>query len=77
MPVLGTVEDMHAILWLFNSQEEFKIISMCETTQEAWDTLEATHAGTKIVKNLKLQMLTSRFQEIRMRDDETFDEFLC
>ncbi|XP_022859009.1 uncharacterized protein LOC111379803 [Olea europaea var. sylvestris] len=54
---------------------EFRRVSMCETTKEAWDILETTHEGTKTVKNSKLQMLTSRFEEIRMKDDESFDEF--
>ncbi|XP_022843110.1 uncharacterized protein LOC111366626 [Olea europaea var. sylvestris] len=48
---------------------------MCETVKEVWDILETTYEGTKTVKNSKLQMLTSRFEEVRMKDDETFDEF--
>ncbi|XP_041003861.1 uncharacterized protein LOC121249203 [Juglans microcarpa x Juglans regia] len=57
------------------SQEEFKRISMCENCKEAWDILEVTHEGTKAVKNSKLQMLTTSFEELRMKDDETFDAF--
>lgn len=45
------------------------------SAKEAWDTLEVTHGGTREVKASKLQMLTSRFEEIRMSEDETFDEF--
>ena len=33
------------------------------------------HEGTKAVKISKLQQLTSRFESIRMPDDECFDEF--
>ena len=33
------------------------------------------HEGTKVVKINKLQQLTSRFESIKMFDDETFDEF--
>lgn len=57
------------------SPEEFRRVSMCETAKEVWDILETTHEGTKTVKNSKLQMLASRFEEVRMKDDETFDEF--
>lgn len=57
------------------SQEEFKRISMLEICKEAWDILEIIHEGTKIVKNSKLQMLTTNFEELRMKDDETFDSF--
>ncbi|KAG2695044.1 hypothetical protein I3760_08G172500 [Carya illinoinensis] len=59
------------------SQEEFKRISMCENCKEAWDILEVTHEGTKAVKNSKLQMLTTNFEELRIKDDETFDGFYC
>jgi len=31
--------------------------------------------GTKLVKSAKLQMLISRFEEIKMMEDETFGEF--
>ena len=33
------------------------------------------HEGTKTVKINKLQQLTSKFESIRMPDDESFDEF--
>ena len=33
------------------------------------------HEGTKVVKINKLQQLTSKFESIRMSDDESFDEF--
>ena len=33
------------------------------------------HEGTKAVKVNKLQQLTSRFESIRMSDDESFYEF--
>ena len=37
--------------------------------------LEINHEGTRAVKTVKLQRLTSCFEEIRMENDETFDEF--
>ena len=33
------------------------------------------HEGLKAVKINKLQQLTTRFESIRMSDDESFDEF--
>ena len=33
------------------------------------------HEGTKAVKINKLQQLTSKFESIRMSDNESFDEF--
>ena len=57
------------------TNEEFKKISSTEVTKEAWTILETTYEGTKVVNTVKLQRLTSSFKEIRMEEDETFDEF--
>jgi hypothetical protein len=37
--------------------------------------LETTYEGTKLVKYAKLQMLISKFEEIKMLEEETFGEF--
>ena len=37
--------------------------------------METTYEGTKKVKDTKLQMLTTRFEELRMSEDESFDSF--
>ena len=55
--------------------EEFKRISSTEVAKEAWTILETTYEGTKAVKTMKLKRITSSFEEIRMEEDETFDEF--
>jgi hypothetical protein len=55
--------------------EEFRRISQCVIAKEAWETLEITHEGSQIVKASKIQMLVSKFEEIRMEEEETFDEF--
>ena len=62
---------------LFNAvtNEEFKKIFSIETTKEAWTILQTTYEGTKAVKDSKLQRLTTSFVEIKMEEDETFDEF--
>ena len=46
-----------------------------ETAKEAWTILQTTYEGTKAVKDSKLQRLTTSFEEIKMEDDESFDEF--
>ena len=55
------------LYFMFVSQEEFEKIFMCEKSKEVWDILERTYDGTKSMKNSKLQMLTSRLEEIRMK----------
>jgi hypothetical protein len=57
------------------SLSEFPRISNCESAQEVWKILETTYEATKLVKSAKLHMLISRFEEIKMLEDETFDEF--
>ena len=57
------------------ANEEFKKISSIETAKEAWTILQTTYKGTKVVKNSKLQRLTTSFEEIKMEEDESFDEF--
>ena len=57
------------------TNEEFKRISSTEVAKEAWIILETTYEGTKAVKTVKIQRLTSSFEEIRMEENETFDEF--
>ena len=57
------------------SPDEFHKISQMKTVKEAWMILETTYEGTKKVKDTKLQMLTTRFEELKMGDDEAFDSF--
>ena len=57
------------------TNKEFKKISSTETVNEAWTILQTTYEGTKAVKNSKLQRLTTSFEEIKMEEDESFDEF--
>ena len=57
------------------TNEEFKKISSTEVAKEAWTILETTYEGIKAVKTMKFQRLTSSFEEIKMEENETFDEF--
>ena len=43
--------------------------------KEAWQILETTYEGTKKVKDTKRQMLTTRFKELKMSENESFDSF--
>ena len=57
------------------SLNEFHRISHITIAKEAWEILETTYEGTKKVKDTKLQMLTTRFEELKMSEDESFDSF--
>ena len=56
------------------TNEEFKKISSTETVKKEWSILQTTYEGTKAVKDLKLQRLTTSFEEIKMEEDESFNE---
>ena len=55
--------------------EEFKRISNVEVAHIAWNILQTMYEDTKTIKINKLQQLTTRFESIRMSDDESFDKF--
>ena len=57
------------------TNEEFKKISSTKVAKEVQTILETTYEGTKAVKTVKFQRLTSSFEEIRIEEDETFDDF--
>ena len=57
------------------SPDKFYRISHITIAKEAWEILETTYEGTKKVKDTKLQMPTTRFEELKMSEDESFDSF--
>ena len=57
------------------TNKEFKKISYTETAKEVWTILQTTYEGTKAVKDSKFQRLTTSFEEIKMEEDESFNEF--
>ena len=57
------------------TNKEFKKISSTKIAKEAWTILQMTYEGTKAVKDSKFQRLTPSFEEIKMDEDESFNEF--
>ena len=54
---------------------QFKLISDCESAKDAWIILQNAHEWTPLVKISKLQMLASRFEYLRMLENETISDF--
>ena len=69
--------DARALCSIFNGvcSGEFCKISNCKRTKEAWDILQVTHEGMFAVKISKLHMLATRFENIRMHENQTFSSF--
>jgi hypothetical protein len=72
---LSNDKALHALCQAFSPSEFPNKFKKNESAKEAWQILETTHEGTKLVRSAKLQMLISKFEEIKMLEDETFGEF--
>ena len=57
---------------IFNAVDanQFKLISTCETAKEAWKILRIAHEATDTVKLSKLQILTTCFENLRIKDHQ-------
>ncbi|KAA0056213.1 putative mitochondrial protein [Cucumis melo var. makuwa] len=53
----------------------FKLINSCSTAKEAWKTLEVAYEGTSKVKISRLQLITSKFEALRMTEDESVCDY--
>ncbi|XP_058771038.1 uncharacterized protein LOC131644531 [Vicia villosa] len=71
---LGNSKALNA---LFNGIDKniFRLVHQCELAKDVWDTLKTTHEGTSKVKMSRLQLLTTKFENLRMRDDESIKDF--
>ncbi|CAM8940778.1 unnamed protein product [Rhodiola kirilowii] len=55
--------------------KNFKMISTCEVAKKAWDILQTAHEGTIKVKISRMEMVTLKFENLRMQEDETITDF--
>ncbi|PNX96616.1 gag-protease polyprotein [Trifolium pratense] len=66
-----------ALYALYNGVDKhiFRLIKKCASAKEAWSILQTIHEGTSKVKMSRLQLLTTKFENLRMMDYETIQEF--
>ncbi|CAM8941027.1 unnamed protein product [Rhodiola kirilowii] len=55
--------------------KNFKMISTCEIAKTAWDILRTAHEGITKVKISRMEMVTSKCENLRMQEDETIADF--
>ena len=55
-------------------QNEYNRVSICTTAYQIWQTLKITHEGTNKVKQAKIAMLKSQFQNFKMKPNETIND---
>ncbi|XP_075487957.1 uncharacterized protein LOC142527125 [Primulina tabacum] len=53
----------------------FSLITNCISAKEAWDILQKYCEGSESVRRTKLRMLTSKFESLRMEENETIVEY--
>ncbi|MCH81386.1 gag-protease polyprotein, partial [Trifolium medium] len=71
---LGNSKALNA---LFNGVDTkmFKLIKHCVVAKDAWEILKTYNEGTKKVKMAKLQLLTTKFESLKMKEDENIHEY--
>ena len=55
--------------------KQFELIQGCESAKEAWDILQNAFEGTTNVRRIRLNLLASQFEDIRMTYDEKIADF--
>jgi len=62
---------------LFNCVDKnmFKLIKQCTVAKDAWEILKTAHEGTTKVKSAKIQLLTTKFENLKMLEDESIQDY--
>ena len=50
--------------------KQFELIQSCKSAKETWDILQNAFEGTANVRRIRLDLLASQFEDIRMSDDD-------
>ncbi|GAA0138380.1 hypothetical protein LIER_34927 [Lithospermum erythrorhizon] len=53
----------------------FKMISSCIVAKEAWEVLQTAYEGTQKVRMSRLEQLTTRWETLKMEEDETISSY--
>jgi len=53
----------------------FRLIKQYTVAEDAWEIVKTTHEGTYKVRMSKLQLLTTKFENLKMKDYESIHEF--
>ncbi|CAM8954423.1 unnamed protein product [Rhodiola kirilowii] len=71
---MGNSKAMNAI---FSAVDEnvMKLIINREVAKEAWDILQMAYEGTDKVRNSRMQMITTKIEEMKMKESETISEY--
>ena len=73
----GSEANAKALFSIFNGVclNEFCRIVNCKCVKETWDILQVTHEGMSFVMISKLKMLATKFEDIKMYENQNFSSF--
>ncbi|XP_070037114.1 uncharacterized protein [Nicotiana tomentosiformis] len=54
--------------------DEYNRITSCQSAKEIWEALQTAHEGTTQVKQSKIDMLTTKYELFRIKDDESIQD---
>ena len=57
------------------TKKHIELIQGCETAKEAWEILQTHFEGTSKVKSSRLDYLASKFENLKMGESESVEEF--
>ena len=62
---------------LFNGVDKnmFRLIKKYDVAKDAWDILRTAHEGTSKVKSSRIQLLTTKFESLRMQEEDTIHDY--
>jgi len=52
-----------------------RLIKQCIVAKDAWEILKTAHEGTTKVKSARLQLLTTKFENLRMMEYESIHDY--
>jgi len=66
-----------ALKALFNGVDKnmIRMIKQCTIAKDAWEILKIAHEGTSKVKSSRLQLLTTKFENMKMLEDENIHDY--
>ncbi|KAA0065522.1 gag-pol polyprotein [Cucumis melo var. makuwa] len=69
----ASVGNARALSAIFNGVDlnVFKLLNSCSSAKEAWKILEVAYESTTKVKISRLQLVTSKFEALKMSEDES------
>lgn len=62
---------------IFNGVDKnmFRLINICSEAKETWEILKTSHEGTSKVRISRMQLLTTKFENLKMNEEEYICEF--